>query len=275
MDTALSNADASFIGEDAFHGAGGRVSNAGDVNRDGYDDFLIGAEGDAKGGYPKAGQAYLILGKASWWSMDTDLSDADASFIGEEAGDRAGCSVSGVGDVNGDGYDDFLIGAFGKEGGGHRSDAGVLSSVRPDQVSLNDGKVPKRVESELPTAYRLGQNYPNPFNSETLIPYDVAKAGAVRLRVYASTGQKVRTLVDGESRSAGSYSVLWDGRDDAGRDVASGVYLCRMEGGEYRGVRRMLLVREWRKTESRKYEGSRRTRRTPDSCWRCAFGLGY
>ena len=60
--------------------------------------------------------------------------------------------------------------------------------------------------------------------------------------MYALTGQYVRTLVDGE-RSVGSYSVRWDGKDDAGRDVASGLYLCRMEVGDYRAVWKMLLVR--------------------------------
>ena len=64
----------------------------------------------------------------------------------------------------------------------------------------------------------------------------------MRLSVYALTGQLVRTLVDGE-RGAGRYSVTWDGTDDAGRDVASGVYLCRMAAGEYRAVRKMLVTR--------------------------------
>ena len=64
----------------------------------------------------------------------------------------------------------------------------------------------------------------------------------IHLAVYALTGQHIRTLVDGE-RSAGSYSVTWDGTDDAGRDVASGVYLCRMTAGAYSAVRKLLLVR--------------------------------
>ena len=121
MDTDLSAADASFIGEDAEDRSGISVSGAGDVNGDGYDDFLIGAYGDEDGG-SDAGQTYLILGKSSGWAMDTDLSAADASFIGEDSHDLSGCAVSGAGDVNGDGYDDFLIGAYGDEDGG--SDAG-------------------------------------------------------------------------------------------------------------------------------------------------------
>ena len=125
------------------------------------------------------------------------------------------------------------------------SDAELRSSLRLERVSLNEGRIPvhiDRFESEIPTAYRLTQNHPNPFNPETTITYDVAKTGTVRLSVYALTGQLVRTLIDAE-RPAGTYSVLWDGRDDAGRDVASGVYLCRMIAGDYRAVRKLVLVR--------------------------------
>ena len=111
MDTNLSDSDASFWGENQDDLSGGSVASAGDVNGDGYDDILIGADGKDDGGND-AGQTYLILGKASGWAMDTDLSTSDASFWGEDAGDGSGISVAGAGDVNGDGYDDILIGAF-------------------------------------------------------------------------------------------------------------------------------------------------------------------
>jgi hypothetical protein len=117
MDTDLSAASASFWGEDANDFSGTSVAGAGDVNGDGYDDILIGAWGDEDGG-SQAGQIYLILGKASGWAMDTDLSSASASFWGEDAGDFSGDSVAGAGDVNGDGYDDILIGAWGDDDGG-------------------------------------------------------------------------------------------------------------------------------------------------------------
>ncbi|NOQ54802.1 MAG: hypothetical protein GQ558_09390, partial [Thermoplasmata archaeon] len=110
-DINLSNANASFWGEDANDFSGNAIAGAGDVNGDGYDDFLIGAFWNNEGG-THAGQTYLILGKASGWSMDTDLSNADASFIGEQAGDESGWSVAGAGDVNGDGCDDIIIGAL-------------------------------------------------------------------------------------------------------------------------------------------------------------------
>ncbi|MFW3145314.1 MAG: hypothetical protein ACMUIE_00700 [Thermoplasmatota archaeon] len=120
MDTSLSLADASFIGETSGDQSSISLSGAGDVNGDGFDDFLIGAQNNDEGG-GTAGQTYLIFGKASGWSMDTSLSSADASFIGEAASDMSGYSVSGAKDVNGDGFDDFLIGAYGNDEGGDRA----------------------------------------------------------------------------------------------------------------------------------------------------------
>ncbi len=121
MRTDLSRVDASFWGEDASDRSGNSVAGAGDVNGDGYDDILIGAYNDEDGG-SFSGQTYLILGKGSGWVMDKDLSEASASFWGEDANDQSGCCVAGAGDVNGDGYDDILIGAYGDDDGG--SDAG-------------------------------------------------------------------------------------------------------------------------------------------------------
>ena len=83
LDTDLGDSDASFIGEKADDFSGFSVAGAGDVNGDGYDDILIGAIGNDDGG-TYTGQTYLFFGKESGWSMDTDLSNADASFWGED-----------------------------------------------------------------------------------------------------------------------------------------------------------------------------------------------
>jgi hypothetical protein len=117
MDTNLSNADASFIGENSGDYLGSSVAGAGDVNNDGYDDILLGAWGNAEGG-PEAGKAYLIFGNDSGWSMDFNLSNADVSFIGESSSDWAGWGLASAGDVNSDGYDDILISADGRDEGG-------------------------------------------------------------------------------------------------------------------------------------------------------------
>jgi hypothetical protein len=106
-DVDLSTADAKFIGEDTSDYAGYSVASAGDVNGDGYADVIVGAPDDDDGGYD-AGAAYIILGPVTG---DVDLSVADAKFIGEDESDGAGYSVASAGDINGDGYDDVIVGA--------------------------------------------------------------------------------------------------------------------------------------------------------------------
>jgi len=108
--TTLAYADASFTNEAQESDAGLALSAAGDVNADGYADFLVGSNHDWDGGV-HAGQTYLVLGGSEPWSMDSPLSSADASFIGENTDDFSGEALGAAGDVNGDGFDDFLIGA--------------------------------------------------------------------------------------------------------------------------------------------------------------------
>lgn len=94
----------------------------------------------------------------------------------------------------------------------------------------------------LPDKFQLLQNYPNPFNSGTNISYQLAESGQVLLRIFNVTGQTVKTLVD-ESQPAEFYAVRWDGRDDRGLPVASGVYFCYLQAGRFAQSRKMILVR--------------------------------
>ena len=112
----LVDADASFTGEGVNEVAGRVLSPAGDVNGDGYDDFLIGVPGNNDGG-TNAGKAYLMYGSSSGVTS-VDLSLADEAYVGEVSTDSAASDLSSMGDVNGDGYDDILIGAYGNDDGG-------------------------------------------------------------------------------------------------------------------------------------------------------------
>jgi hypothetical protein len=95
---------------------------------------------------------------------------------------------------------------------------------------------------ELPTVFRLAENVPNPFNPVTSIRFDVPRESAVTIRIYDVAGRLVRTLVDGMI-NPGRHSEAWDGRDDHGEDVGSGVYFCTMEAPEFHGSRKMLLLK--------------------------------
>jgi hypothetical protein len=91
------------------------------------------------------------------------------------------------------------------------------------------------------TATALAGNYPNPFNPETTISYSVKEPSPVRIEIFNSKGQKVRTLVN-ETQSTGWYSPVWNGKDDLGQPVSSGVYLYRMNAGAYHSTRKMILM---------------------------------
>ncbi|MDP8320724.1 MAG: T9SS type A sorting domain-containing protein, partial [Candidatus Stygibacter australis] len=96
--------------------------------------------------------------------------------------------------------------------------------------------------NEIPEATRLRQNYPNPFNPETSIIYELAKAGNVTLEVYNIKGQMVRRLVN-RFKAAGSFKVVWDGRDEDDQVVSSGVYIYRLKTEREIYSRRMLLLK--------------------------------
>jgi flagellar hook assembly protein FlgD len=96
--------------------------------------------------------------------------------------------------------------------------------------------------AEVPHVFILFQSAPNPFNPSTVIRFGLASDMPVRLAVYSASGQKVRELASGRM-NAGKHSVVWDGRNDAGQTVSSGVYLYRLEAGGRSETKRMLLLR--------------------------------
>jgi hypothetical protein len=96
--------------------------------------------------------------------------------------------------------------------------------------------------SSLPESFELHQNYPNPFNPETIIRYDIPRAGYVRISVYNMLGEVIRTLVNGH-KSLGSHEVRWNGKDDSGNQVVSGVYVYTIESGNFKKSRKMTLLK--------------------------------
>ena len=96
--------------------------------------------------------------------------------------------------------------------------------------------------AESPSTFVLKQNYPNPFNPATTIEFKLATRSDARLTVHNLLGQRVALLLN-EPREAGSYAVSWNGRDDAGRQVSSGIYLVRLTVGNHFQVRRVTLLK--------------------------------
>jgi hypothetical protein len=95
---------------------------------------------------------------------------------------------------------------------------------------------------EIPTEYKLYPNYPNPFNPTTTIAYDLPKAADVRLEIYNTMGQRVRVLRD-ILQDAGHYEMVWDGRNDSGLPVVCGLYIYEIKAGNFRDLRKMVLIR--------------------------------
>ena len=109
------------------------------------------------------------------------------------------------------------------------------SDVQTDADQIEDQIV-------LPDEYSLEQNYPNPFNGSAIIRYSLPKRTGVALDIYNVIGQHVRTLVNG-AQSSGSHQVAWNARDEAGRNVASGLYFYRLRAGETVLSRSMLYIK--------------------------------
>jgi hypothetical protein len=155
-----------------------------------------------------------------------------------------------VGDVDGDGL--FEIIAKGLDGQVHLFDLGATyssSKVEWGQYG-HDSHNTFRYDSGVDAVggppsggtLSLDQNFPNPFNPVTTIRYEVDDRAVVRLKVYDVTGRMVRSLVDGR-HDPGAYEVLWDGRNHAGVELATGVYFCRFKVGDYVDTMKMLLIK--------------------------------
>jgi len=96
--------------------------------------------------------------------------------------------------------------------------------------------------SETPASFSLLQNYPNPFNPETNIQFQLPEAAEVQLKIYNLLGQEVRTLVN-ENHEAGFHTVYWDGKNNNGDLVASGVYVYVIRANQYTEVKKMMLMK--------------------------------
>ena len=108
--------------------------------------------------------------------------------------------------------------------------------------SRTDVPLEVKEKPQQPAGHSLLQNFPNPFNPNTAIHYEISAATHVTLRVFDLLGRELIKLVN-EDKQPGRYDVSWDGRDQAGVRLASGVYLYRIQAGEFVEARKMMLLK--------------------------------
>lgn len=185
----------------------------------------------------------------SQYRRDTNFSDennpdfrADRNGIASISGDPN--SFGPAEDEYGFDYPSSKVSYTAAGGGFPLGDLNWFPDKKAEWEAAGKPTVDVRVDAySVPTEFQLSQNFPNPFNPTTSISYSLRKPSQVTLTIYTILGQKIHSLIDNELRPAGSYTIKWNGRDDSGRLVASGVYLYSLEAGEFTQARKMLLVR--------------------------------
>jgi len=123
----------------------------------------------------------------------------------------------------------------------------VVPETDMDYITIKYVQIPDDVKDETnnrekPSEFALYQNYPNPFNQATKIEFTLSQSGFVSLSIYDLLGRKIRTLVS-ENLSPGYKSVLWEGKDDSGKEVSSGIYFYRLKIGDYSEAKRLVLLK--------------------------------
>ena len=97
-------------------------------------------------------------------------------------------------------------------------------------------------DKNLPEKYSLSQNYPNPFNPSTVISYSLPRQSDVTISIINLLGQNVRTIIN-ENQVAGKHELIWDGTDQSGRAVASGIYFYQISSGGFTESKKMIMLK--------------------------------
>ncbi|RMF59440.1 MAG: T9SS C-terminal target domain-containing protein [Calditrichaeota bacterium] len=209
--------------------AGANLFNAGDINKDGYPDLAIGMPNM----FGSNGLVHIRLGGNSGFDENYIIMEPDPPVTS-----RFGSGIINIGDLDGNGVSDVLIGApFYTTGRGW----GKLHYYSGDSTLISSTLGIQQINSEIPNSFQLNQNYPNPFNPTTTIEFHLSNSARVRLEIFNTLGQRIRELVNG-FRIAGVYQITWDGTSDNGQSVASGIYLYRLQVGDFTQCQKMLLI---------------------------------
>lgn len=140
----------------------------------------------------------------------------------------------------------------------YKNDDGNWEEI-PSIVNINNGEITARSKvlgqfqlrkgaslAEIvttPVKFELQQNYPNPFNSSTKIRFSIPDKENVYIAIYNTLGERVKTLVKNQSYNPGVYEIIWDGTNEFGEKVSSGMYFYMLKSGEYMSIRKMVLIK--------------------------------
>ena len=174
--------------------------------------------GGARNKFGQAVEARVTPGgNAEFWNsaLASQDSDGDGKTNGQELGDPNG------------------IWRPGQPNPGNSS--AVSNPGNPLSTGVED-------VAEFPSSYRFLNNYPNPFNPSTVITFEIPQSENVSLKVFNINGQLIRTLTN-ENLPAGKYEKAWDGKNEIGKEVSSGIYIYRLSAGKYDRSARMVLMK--------------------------------
>ncbi|MBI5477002.1 MAG: FG-GAP repeat protein [Ignavibacteriales bacterium] len=184
---------------------GNAIINAGDMNGDGYDDIAVGAY-----------DATITSGFVFIFGGGTRIDSTFDAAVGMSSESFFGYSISSVGDINGDGLADIIVGAPYYAFANEKGYWGIF--LGDTAIHVTDVKE----ENLLPKRFKLYQSYPNPFNPITTIRYQLAESGYITLAIYNELGQEVEKLAGGY-QEAGYYERIWDAKNNP-----SGSYFIRL-----------------------------------------------
>ncbi|MBU1355911.1 MAG: FG-GAP repeat protein [Candidatus Edwardsbacteria bacterium] len=213
---------------------------AGDADNNGYGDYIGGTP--YEGNY--RGVTYLWLGSSNIKNYCYgSIAGLDSGLINGRSMNLGG-TVFPVGDIDKCGSDEFAVANYFGD---------TLNAIWICKYTGPSG-VEQIPDDRLQiTGVKLGQNYPNPFKQSTVISYQATGGGPVKLAVYNIAGQLVKTLINdpspnalGEGRVGAvpkSGSVTWDGRDNNGKAVTNGVYIYRLESGDFKATKKLVLIK--------------------------------
>ncbi len=230
-----------FVSNEQYDNYGETAGYAGDINNDGYSDLILGATGHKNAEGVMVGGAYIYLGSTNPGTT------ADYFLEGETKWSTFGFNCETLGDINGDGYDEFYIIAPQYPDTTYGDD-NVLGKIYVYSMKNFFVDVEKEGQT-LPKEFELYQNYPNPFNPSTTIKFALPYTSNIQLTIYDIMGKEIRRF-DLINQSSGYSEIVWDGKNNNGVSVSSGIYFYKMEAvsvegeiKEYTGVSKMLLLK--------------------------------